>query len=265
MWFNQLDKRFSMFDNTLSFHSERRNFHVKRPDESSTPGFQDGLLLLEKLMLVADNRNNSVRLFNEQGDYLQILKLSSPPYRLALIESGPGNTWKVAVTLPWDQAIAILEVTPDSVTQLAITAVDSATLAVGYDGGSGIDLIDMTGRVMRRLSKMLNPDYMTVTQDGCLFMCTMNNLTKVKIRDGKIMFHNAVPEIERPAGVATLQDGWFVVSDWRTDSLHLVTSDGRWDRELWRHPHCRGRLWGVSIHMPSVEILWYFRNAQLCM
>ena len=66
MWFNQLDKRFSMFDNKLSFHSERRNFHVKRPDESSTPGFQDGLLLLEKLMLVADNRNNSVRLFNEQ-------------------------------------------------------------------------------------------------------------------------------------------------------------------------------------------------------
>ncbi|KAK3789106.1 hypothetical protein RRG08_017217, partial [Elysia crispata] len=42
------------------------------------------------------------------------------------------------------------------------------------------------------------------------------------------------PEIKEPVGVATLQDGWFVVSDSETRSLHLVTSDGRWDRELWR-------------------------------
>ncbi|KAK3785311.1 hypothetical protein RRG08_047341, partial [Elysia crispata] len=52
------------------------------------------------------------------GGHLHSQKLSSEPRRLALIDSGPGNTWKVAVTLPWDQRIAILEVTPDSVTQL---------------------------------------------------------------------------------------------------------------------------------------------------
>ncbi|KAK3775813.1 hypothetical protein RRG08_002359 [Elysia crispata] len=180
------------------------------------------------------------------GDHLHSLKLCSYPRRLAFIDSGPGNTWKVAVTLPSDQIIAILEVTPDSVALLtsiqksgwcwALTAVDSATLAVGYYDVSGIDLIDMTGRVLRRLSQTLNPDYMTVTQDGCLFMSTMNNLAKVKIHDGKIIFHKAVPVIKITAGVATLQDGWFVVSDNDTRSLHLVTPDGRWYRQLWRHP-----------------------------
>ncbi|KAK3717923.1 hypothetical protein RRG08_009350 [Elysia crispata] len=104
-----------------------------------------------------------------KGDHLHSLKLSSFPRRLALLDSGPGNTWKVAVTLSRDQRIAILEVTPDSVTQLtsiqtpddcwAITAVDTATLAVGYLGPR-IDLIDMTGRVLRRLSKSLDTQHL---------------------------------------------------------------------------------------------------------
>ncbi|KAK3774293.1 hypothetical protein RRG08_002354 [Elysia crispata] len=77
----------------------------------------------------------SVPLTRQLCDHLHSLKLSSSPDRITLIDSGPGNTWKVAVTLPRDHIIAVLEVTQDSVTQLAITAVDSATLAVGYDGG----------------------------------------------------------------------------------------------------------------------------------
>ncbi|KAK3748129.1 hypothetical protein RRG08_030562 [Elysia crispata] len=143
--------------------SERRYFSVKSPGEHSTPDIQDVLLLSNKLLLLADSNNKSVKLYTEQGDHLHSLKLSSGPYRLALIDSGRGNTWKVAVTLLSDWRIGILEVTPDSVTQLtsiqtpgqcwAITAVDTATLAVGYSGHPGIDLIDMTGRDLRRLSK----------------------------------------------------------------------------------------------------------------
>ncbi|KAK3801593.1 hypothetical protein RRG08_011918, partial [Elysia crispata] len=46
----------------------------------------------------------------------------------------------------------------------AITAVDTATLAVGYYAMlhrvPGIDLIDMTGRVLRRLSKSLDTQHL---------------------------------------------------------------------------------------------------------
>ncbi|KAK3757015.1 hypothetical protein RRG08_061628 [Elysia crispata] len=112
----------------------------------------------------------ATRGFYTAGDHLYSLKLSSFPRRLALIDSGLGNIWKVGVTLPMEWRIAILEVTPDSVTQMtsiqtygdcwAITAVDTGTLAVGYDGVPGIDLIDMTGRFLRRLSKSLDTQYL---------------------------------------------------------------------------------------------------------
>ncbi|KAK3793232.1 hypothetical protein RRG08_049944 [Elysia crispata] len=164
---------------------ERTNFHAKDFDESWTPGIEDVLLVSEKLMLQSVYSNNSVKLFTEQDDHLHSLEVNGSPLRLALIDSGPGNTWKVAVTLPSDRRIALLEVTPDSVTQLtsiqtsglcyAITAVDTATLAVGYHDHPGIDMIDMTGRVLRRLGQSLHPRYMTVTQDGCLFMSTRDN------------------------------------------------------------------------------------------
>ncbi|KAK3748127.1 hypothetical protein RRG08_030560 [Elysia crispata] len=97
----------------------------------------------------------------------------------------------------------------------------------------------------------LHPWYMTVTQGGCLIMSTVDNkVAKVRIQDSQIIFNKTVPGIMHPAGVPTLQDGWFVVSDWGTFSLHLVTPDGRWDRELWRHPYgskSGDRLWGVSV------------------
>ncbi|KAK3762526.1 hypothetical protein RRG08_052996 [Elysia crispata] len=66
----------------------------------------------------------------------------------------------------------------------------------------------------------------------------------------RIDTQDTVPEIEEPAGVTALQDGWLVVSDWRTRSLHLVTPDGCWDRQLWRHPRGSGSkdcLCGVSV------------------
>ena len=66
MWFHPPDKKFSMFDNALSFHSERRNFRVKSPGKRSTPGIQDVLLLSNKLLLLADSNNKSVKLYTEQ-------------------------------------------------------------------------------------------------------------------------------------------------------------------------------------------------------
>ncbi|KAK3795539.1 hypothetical protein RRG08_016314 [Elysia crispata] len=222
---------------------------------------EDVLLLSNRIILVADRSNSSVKLFTMQGDHLDSESLRGRPVRLAVIVSGPGNIWKVAVTFLMDQRIDILEVTPESVTKLtsvqtscksyAVTAVDTATLAVGYIDDERIDLIDVTGRVLCQLSQTLDPWYMTLTQDGCLLMSSNNGkVSKVTIQEGYVVFHRSVPQIKNPAGVATLQDGWFVVSDWKTTSLHLVTPDGHWDRQLWRHPRgsdCGDLLWSVSV------------------
>ena len=61
---------------------------------------------------------------------------------------------------------------------------------------------------------------------------------------------STVTPIKNVHGVATLQDGWFLVSDCSANSLHLVTPDGRWDRELWKlpcGPDRQEKLWGVSL------------------
>ncbi|KAK3729924.1 hypothetical protein RRG08_051895 [Elysia crispata] len=237
---------------------ERKNVSVELPYKKSKSDIVDVLLLSNTLILMADRSNESVKLYDVQGEHLHSLELSACPHRLAVIDSGPANTWNVAVTFLIDQRIAILKVTPKFVVQLisiqttrkyhAITEADGTPLAVGCHGW--IHLIDVAGRVLGRLHSPLDPWYMTVTQDGCLFMSTRDDtVAKVRIKDGQIIFNQAVPEIEKPAGVATLQDGRFVVSDWNTRSLHLVTPDGQWDRELWRHPrgcHRKETLFSVS-------------------
>ncbi|KAK3800608.1 hypothetical protein RRG08_053387 [Elysia crispata] len=110
------------------------------------------------------------------GEHLHSLELSTCPHRLAVIGSGPGNTWNVAVTFLTDQRIAVLKVTPSFVVQLksylplslwlsspqtsiqtirkyhALAAADAATLAVGCSGW--IDLIDMAGRIVGRVTKL---------------------------------------------------------------------------------------------------------------
>ncbi|KAK3748936.1 hypothetical protein RRG08_059629 [Elysia crispata] len=149
------------------------------------------------------------------GEHLHSLELSICPHRLAVIGSGPGNTWNVAVTFLTDQRIAVLKVTSSFVVQLfvygdvdsfpahpshlsvstirkyhAIATADAATLAVGCSGW--IDMIHMAGRVLGRVSEPLDPWYMTVTQDRCLFMSTRDDtVAKVRIKEGRIIFNKA--------------------------------------------------------------------------
>ncbi|KAK3765307.1 hypothetical protein RRG08_027313 [Elysia crispata] len=236
--------------------SERRHFSAACPGESSQPISEIVTLLSDTHILMIDNSSKSVKLFNLQGDHLNSLQFSINPHRLAVIDSGPGNTWKVALTFLGDNRIDILEVTPKSFKNLnsipwneqcySITAVTSSILALGYCFYEWIDLIDITGFPLNRLRKY--PWRMPAMQDGCLVMTTMiNTMVKVRIQDGTNIFDKKVTPIKNVHGVATLQDGWFLVSDCSANSLHLVTPDGRWDRELWKlpcGPDRQEKLWG---------------------
>ncbi|KAK3760109.1 hypothetical protein RRG08_056399 [Elysia crispata] len=225
---------------------ERGHFNLRRAGERSTSSVSDMTLLSDRLVLIADRDNQSVKLFNLEGQHLHCLQLSSAPLRLAVIDSCSSNGWKVAATL-WDNTIAILEVNPQSIIQLnsveascpclVIATVDKATLAVGHCLQTGISLIGMSGRLLQQVGHELRPYYMTATPDGCLFMSTSDKkVAKIRVKDDVVLFHHSVPQIKCPCDVTALQAGWSVVTDEETQSLHLVSPDGRWDRELWRYP-----------------------------
>ncbi|GFN83333.1 hypothetical protein PoB_000983900 [Plakobranchus ocellatus] len=74
-----------------------------------------------------------------------------------------------------------------------VAAVNNLTLAVGYVGNSGIDLIDLGGQVLRQI----------------------------------------FPQIEYPRGVAITTDGSIPVTDINNKTLHLVSSQGVWVKQLW--------------------------------
>ncbi|KAK3762626.1 hypothetical protein RRG08_040394, partial [Elysia crispata] len=118
----------------------------------------------------------------------------------------------------------------------AIAAVTTQTLAVGY--WRGIDLIDLSGRILRQLSSTLSPWSMLTTPDGFLMMSSYrdDSIAKMKLEDQTIVFDHKVKQIECPKGVSSSIDGSLIVSDLDKRTLHLISRDGVWIKKLWTHP-----------------------------
>ncbi|RUS70474.1 hypothetical protein EGW08_021765, partial [Elysia chlorotica] len=73
----------------------------------------------------------------------------------------------------------------------AIAAASPQTLAVGY-WCPGIDLMDLSGRILRRLSSTLHPRSMVMSTDGYLLITTVNNqIAKLKILCDSTIFDKA--------------------------------------------------------------------------
>ncbi|KAK3697907.1 hypothetical protein RRG08_005856 [Elysia crispata] len=95
----------------------------------------------------------------------------------------------------------------------AIAAVTTQTLAVGYASHAGIDLIDLSGRILRQISSTLYPWSMLTTPDGFLMMSSYrdNSIAKMKLEDQTIVFDHKVKQIKCPRGVSSSIDGSLIV------------------------------------------------------
>ncbi|GFN87269.1 hypothetical protein PoB_001377500 [Plakobranchus ocellatus] len=200
-----------------------------------------------------------VKLFDTQGQHLHTLECRSQPYRLAVLDSS-SIRHTVAVTLPYCYGIDILEVNRDKLKVKrtlqtsrqydAVAAVNNLTLSVGYWLGSGIDLIDLGGQVLRQICSSLVPNYMDITEDGGLMCSTTDNtIARVQVDTGTVVFDKSVPQIKDPRGVSITPDGSILVIDRVNNTLHLVSSQGDWTKQLWSGPSDGGQhdyLWNVS-------------------
>ncbi|GFO16699.1 hypothetical protein PoB_004320400 [Plakobranchus ocellatus] len=163
---------------------QKTTFSVKLNTDRRTPGILDVQLLSSGRLVLADNKNKCMKLFTTQGQHLYTLKCRSYPRRLAVLNN-EGACHAVAVTLHDCNSIDIVEVADGtmkvkktlatSIRYDAVAAVSKQTLAVGHWDVSGIDLIDLDGRILRHICSSVDPCYMDVTKDGDLMCSTWDD------------------------------------------------------------------------------------------
>ncbi|GFO42254.1 hypothetical protein PoB_006875900 [Plakobranchus ocellatus] len=156
---------------------------------------------------------------NMEVKHLHTLECRSKPFHLAVLDSS-SIRHTVAVTLPLCFGIDILEVNGDNMEvkrtlqtsrdYWAVAAVNNLTLAVGYWPGSGIDLIDLGGQVLRQICSSVRPRYMDITEDGGLVCSTVDNkIARVQVVTGTVVFNKSGLQALRQARaqVAGLEPG----------------------------------------------------------
>ncbi|GFO18760.1 hypothetical protein PoB_004526500 [Plakobranchus ocellatus] len=94
------------------------------------------------------------------------------------------------------------------------------------------------------------PLYVDITDDGCLVCSThvlvrfegmiipaaLDVIARVQVDTGAILFEKSVPQIQCPHGIAIASDGSILVTDRKNKTLHLVSSQGAWTKQLWSVP-----------------------------
>ncbi|GFO31889.1 hypothetical protein PoB_005839400 [Plakobranchus ocellatus] len=97
----------------------------------------------------------------------------------------------------------------------------------------------------------VTPRSMHITEDGELVCSTWDDtIARVKVDTGTVVFNNSVPQIHALRGVAIASDGSILVADGDNKTLHLVSSQGAWTKQLWSGPSDRDQLdelWSVSV------------------
>ncbi|GFO10276.1 hypothetical protein PoB_003678100 [Plakobranchus ocellatus] len=202
----------------------------------------------------------------DMGNHINSHSCNSVPYRLALIDSSSiSKCHTIAVSQLYNNNIDIIEVTSHHIKikrtlqtsqQYCIVAsIDRQTLAVENTWGGGtINLLDMSGQILRQLSFSEQTRYMVATADKGLLCATVGNkITKIDTATGAVTFDVTVPQIHLLRAFAINLDGSLLVLDSKQSTLHLVSAQGIWIKKLWELPQDFGdtfqkaQLWNVSV------------------
>ncbi|KAK3706884.1 hypothetical protein RRG08_051287 [Elysia crispata] len=184
--------------------SRRSTFSARAPTDTAVPETFDTKLLPGGLVVLSDYENNCVKLYDWRGGHIHTKALDSSPDSMTVMDIRSLASWDLCVTLPNTRKISLMGVTPSGVSikksiktskkYSAIAAVTTQTLAVGYRAGCGIDLIDLSGRILHQLSSTFSPWSMLTTPGRFLMMSTYtyDSIAKMKLEDETIVFHHEV-------------------------------------------------------------------------
>ncbi|KAK3724965.1 hypothetical protein RRG08_005396 [Elysia crispata] len=204
--------------------SAKAIFSVKVPEDTKGPCIVDIKLLPGGLVLLADFGNKCLKLYNQSGSYVKSQILDRAPLRLAVMDDRSLLQQNVALTLQEKSLIVIHTISSVSMSLkipirtakpcCAIAAVDAKTLAVGYFDVKGIDLIDLSGRVLRQISSHFRPNYMMTTSDECLVISFgSNEIATINLANGDTSFVQKVEHLQNLWGITHHKDGFFLATN----------------------------------------------------
>ncbi|XP_071079111.1 E3 ubiquitin-protein ligase TRIM56-like [Haliotis cracherodii] len=200
-------------------------------------------------LVVTDYNNHSLKSFYTKKDKPQHSKLdfSSAPHSVTRLRDN-----QVAVSFFSHNEIVIVRVTPDLVLQTRVTtkkkytcliALGPTTLAAGCEDLSCVDILDVSGRVMRSLSRfksgknlICNPSFLCPTDRGNILVSDAGSHSVYCITpEGDTVF-TYTPTGERglgsTQGITTTSTGHILVADYPTHKVILLTPAGEFVRDL---------------------------------
>ncbi|CAG2224698.1 unnamed protein product [Mytilus edulis] len=196
-------------------------------------------------LVFTDWSNNRLIICNSDGTDIHHIPLSYPPEYITEIDS---NT--VAVSCIYDSTILIINISTRSVTSTINTSgycwgisYNDNNLYVVIDR-SIIHVMDLTGKVIRTIPApsdditniTVDRDRLVYIDETSIYCCSL---------DGKLMWKFKMGEIQDLRRVSTDNEGNVYVTNEMTNTVLVVSEDGKHHRELLTKSDGLYRPWGI--------------------
>ncbi|XP_046554956.1 uncharacterized protein LOC124264255 [Haliotis rubra] len=240
---------------------------IRVADDRSKPNPIDVTVLVVNdtdTVVVTDWDNTSVKSFYVKNNQTQHskLSLSGNPWGLTKLTHN-----RVAVTVPSRYKIVIVEVNPDLVLRLTITtskqyvgitSLTPSTLAAGSHSPPCVDILDMTGNVLRSISPLHKgnnilqyPDFLSTTRTGNILVsdCGTNRVVCLT-PEGDVVFSyrpTGDTALKSPQGITSTDTGDILVTDFSLHRVIHLTESGQFVQNLLTSKDCIQNPRGMCI------------------
>ncbi|XP_067652639.1 E3 ubiquitin-protein ligase TRIM56-like [Haliotis asinina] len=200
-------------------------------------------------VVVTDYSNGSVKSFYTKNNQTQHSKVSlnGDPWSLTKLTHN-----RVAVTVPYSDQIITVKVKPDLelLTSMrtrkqyrGITSLTPSTLAAGSHSPPCVDILDMTGRVLRSISPLHKgntilqfPNFLSTTWTGNILVSDWGtNCVTCLTPEGDVVFiyrPTGDTALRCPQGITTTGTGDILVTDYSLHRVIQLTESGQLVRNI---------------------------------
>ncbi|CAG2217742.1 unnamed protein product [Mytilus edulis] len=221
----------------------RHQFNIKKSENENL--FITSCIKIGNTLVFTDYSNNRLIICNSDGTDIHHIPLSYTPYYITEIDS---NT--VAVSCD-DRIILIINISTRSITSKINTSGDCYGISYNDNnlyvviGKSIIHVMDLTGKVIRTIPVPTDRAINDITVDRDRLVCI--DLTSIYCfsLDGKLMWKFKKDDIQDLVRVTTDNERNVYVANHNTDTVVVVSDDGKHHRELLTKSDGLDRLFGI--------------------